>query len=583
MQLPEVQILADVVVDQIAAGEVVERPSSVVKELVENAIDANAREITVVLESGGRSSIEVIDDGHGMRRADALKAVERFGTSKIHDAEDLTHVATLGFRGEALPSIASVSKFTLQTRPRSDQQQSGTRVVIAGGSREAVDEIACPSGSSVRVASLFYNVPARKKFMRSERAEAAQVKSLVLDYAAAYPEIRFKLVVDGREVLAVSADRDFFSRARQLKFGGPSAIEIDQESITTAGPMQLKAVLSQPTGAIRGGSRLRLIVNGRVVRDKLLLRAVREGFGTFLKPGQFPTGIVSLSVLPETIDVNVHPQKTEIRFRHSGTVFAFLAKAVSHSLGSREISGTRPSSERIPAVSVQPINASMDFGSAPGIRASSASQLRSAAVVDRNDPVEEQKLSSLKFIGQVFSCYLLMERSDSVVIVDMHAAHERIMYARIGEQLSRGAVAAQELLVPEVVEAPPELIAGFDEIKPELARLGIDAELFGDDSVVVRSVPALLANVSPRRLLLDICSIPEWANQTADLEDRIKLAVARLACHASIRSGRKLEREEVYHLLEELEVVESGAFCPHGRPVSCVLTHFEVERMFGRA
>ncbi len=582
MELPEVQILDDVVVDQIAAGEVVERPSSVVKELVENAIDAGAREVTVVLDNGGRSNIEVIDDGHGMRRSDALKAVERFGTSKIQQAEDLSSVATLGFRGEALPSIASVSRFTLQTRARGAAEPSGTRVVIAGGSKEAIDDVACAAGSSVKVASLFYNVPARKKFLRSERAEAAQVKSLVLDYAAAYPEIRFRLVVDGREVLAVSADRDFYSRAKQLKFGGSGAIEINSDSITTAGPMGLRAVLSQPTAAIRGGGRLRLIVNGRVVRDKLLLRAVREGYGTFLKPGQYPTGIVSLTVLPETIDVNVHPQKTEIRFRHSGTVFAFIAKAVQAALGSREITGSRPMESAAPSFP-RARSTSLDFSQGEAPQRSEAAQTAAQASLTPAREESDGRLSSLKYVGQIFSCYLLLERKESLVLVDMHAAHERIMYARISKQLAEGEVRAQELLVPEVIQVQPELIAAFDEVGPQLKRLGMEAELFGDDSLVIRSTPSLLANVSPERLLLDVCSIPEWANQTAEIEDRIKLAVARLACHSSIRSGRLLERDEVYHLLEQLEQVEAGAFCPHGRPVSCELSHSELERMFGRA
>lgn len=581
MELPEVQILDDLVVDQIAAGEVIERPASVVKELVENAIDAQAREITVVLESGGRSSIEVIDDGHGMRRQDALRAVERFGTSKIHTAEDLQNVATLGFRGEALPSIASVSRFSLQTRPRDAQERLGTRLTISGGKCEAVDEMACPAGSAVRVSALFFNVPARKKFLRSERAETAVVKSLVTDFAAAYPGLRFRLVSDGKELMAVAPDASFFARARQLRFGGPDPIEIEKQAITTAGPLSLRAVLSQPTGAVRGGSRLRIIVNGRVVRDKLLLRAVREGYGSFLKPGQYPGGIVSLSVLPETVDVNVHPQKTEVRFRHSGTVFAFIAKSVQQSLAARTPAGA--ASKEGSFFAAAPAAAASAPRELPFSTAASSREVSSDALFSPSYAPPPGRLSSLRYVGQIFSCYLLLESERSLVLVDMHAAHERIMYGRISEQLARGSAAVQELLVPEVVEVPAELAAGFEELRPELRRLGLETELFGDDSVVIRSVPALLGNISPKRLLLDICSIPEWANRTAELQTRLSLAVARLACHASIRSGRRLEREEVYRLLEQLEEVEAGAYCPHGRPVSCELTHGELETLFGRA
>lgn len=584
-----IRILDDKVVNQIAAGEVVERPASVVKELVENSIDARATEITVAIANGGRTSIEVLDNGCGMSKDDALLAVERFGTSKIRSTDDLQEIATHGFRGEALPSIASVSKFRLFSATESGE---GVQISIDGGTIRDVREASLQPGTRIVVQQLFFNVPARRKFLRTENTEAALVRTLMHDFALAYPLLRFRLVVDGAQSTDFAPVESFFARAKLLESAGERPL-VDEEVLTIAsGAVTARIYLSQPVECVSGSSRLRLIVNRRVVRDKLLLKAVRDGYGNFLRPGRYPVGAVMLEMPPSEIDVNVHPQKTEIRFRRPEVVFAVVNKVISRALGGfpkpnpvalDELRGngfeqaeetetqTGPGALHSPTALQNPAARQLDIGS---LGASRPMLLRSTS--------ERLALHLFRFVGQIFHCYLLLEGEGRVALVDMHAAHERVMFFRLKCQLRAGTIHSQVLLLPETVSLAPDRMDRFEQFQPVLERLGIDADRISETQIVVRALPALLSRISAAAIFAELSTLSEWSSWGDGVEHLWDLVIARLACHRSVRSGRDLEPREVYELLESLDEAETSGFCPHGRPIVTWLRQADLEAMFGR-
>jgi len=326
---PKVQVLDDLVVNQIAAGEVVERPASVVKELIENSVDSGASRIVVGVVTGGRSRITVKDDGCGMSPENALTAIRRFGTSKISRTTDLLEISSMGFRGEALPSIAAVSKFSLRSQA---EGADGVSIVIAGGVQESVDYGKQVSGTTIAVEDLFYNVPARKKFLKTEKTELGYIKAVIQDIACANPGIRFELVSEGKTLLTLAAASSFFERAGQVLKNTSDFVEIRDVLNTDSGDYQVEGLVGKPLNSTRGATKLRLLVNGRAVRDKLMLRAVREGYGNMLKPGQYPVGVVRLLIPPLDLDINVHPQKSEVRFRFSSEVFKVIARSIKRAI-----------------------------------------------------------------------------------------------------------------------------------------------------------------------------------------------------------------------------------------------------------
>lgn len=572
-----VRILDDLVVNQIAAGEVVERPASVVKELIENSVDAEASEITVVIANGGRAAIEVLDNGCGMNREDALLAVERFGTSKIREAADLQAVRTHGFRGEALPSIASVSRFTLATCP-GEENGRGTLLELAGGKLERViDGVPMPRGTRVAAKNLFYNVPARRKFLRSEAAEEGGVKAVIADYALAYPGLRLVLNSDGREVLAYAPAQDFFDRVRQCRIIPGTPVIADKAIFGATGKIRVVAALSLPADCVSGNSRLRLIVNNRAVRDRLLLKAVRDGYGNFLKPGKHPAGVVKIELPASEIDVNVHPQKTEVRFREPSFVFAVVRSSISQALG-----GTAADVSN--GVDAAPLEeASSPRNETSGIFGATASSRQSDffAQTAAAGAVENETLP-LRYLGQIFGLYLLFLREEELVIIDMHAAHERITYHRLHTEYYAGSIVRQSLLVPEVVEVPPERISEFEQAKEPLLRLGIECEDFGENAIIVRALPAALGNISARAVFEDLFSLNEWADWAGDVRNKEDALLARLACHGSVRAGRILKEDEARELVRSLERAETSGLCPHGRPVTLVISSAELAGMFDR-
>ena len=597
-----VRILDDTVVNQIAAGEVVERPSSVVKELVENSLDAGSSEITVSISNGGKSIIEILDNGSGMSKANLMLAIERFGTSKIKSIDDLFEVGTLGFRGEALPSIASVSKMQIQTSTDGD---SGVILQINGGIIRDVSDAVVPAGTRITIKSLFYNVPARKKFLKGENTEKGLVKALVSDFAVSHPSVRFRLVIDGKESKLYHVAKDFFERAGQLGLESKDCLRIDRTWTQSWGEFSLKALISHPVFAVSTAKKLRIIINGRSVRERLVLGAIKQGFGNFLKAGKYPSGVIQIQIAANQVDVNVHPQKSEVRFREPGVVFGMIAQAIRAEFEkinpkallafnyetekqsnlvneSKTKSNIRSQSEITWGVFE---SSQSNFGNSNSSNISSNSSASQSLFA--NEPVDAKtsnlSLSQMRYLGQILGLYLLFEGADSLYIVDMHAAHERVQFYRLKKQYIEKGVASQALLLPETLNLPADKISVFKSIKKELHSLGIDCEVFDDDSIIIRSSPALLRNVNVLQLVKEILALPSWSDMKAPIEKKIDTTISTLACHSSIRKGRELEAEEVYKLVEDLEAAESSAFCPHGRPVLCGFNRERLEELFGRS
>lgn len=583
----KIRVLDDLIANQIAAGEVVERPASVVKELVENSIDAGASTITVIIDSGGRALVEVLDDGCGMSSDDALLALERFATSKLSSPEDLLSISTLGFRGEALPSIAAVSMLSLES---SSDGVNGVHIEVHGGKILNVQEARCARGTRVRVRSLFFNVRARKEFLRSERTEVGFIRALVSDFALAAPHIRFRLVVDGREQMNLPAlGRSpqlgvFHSRVKELGFVDSEPVSAEEILSGSDGGYRATVVLSKPLDAVSGSGRLRFLVNGRSVRDRLLLRAVRDGFGNFLHGERYPSGVVRLDLPAKDVDVNVHPQKLEVRFRVPGKVFAVIRRGISRALSEANLVSSSESFLTPMALASDDSRNQLPLPTfKPFSPISNPISILPSSVAVSVENSESTPLSAMRFVGQIFRCYLLLESPEgSLVIVDMHAAHERVTFAKLKQGWSNSQTKHQILLLPEVISLTGKRYEGIEELCTTLRALGFDLDFLNDEALIVRAVPEILAHVNVGSLFRDLLSYEE-SSDSGHLDRGVDSVLARIACHGSIRSGQELSYSEVYALLEALEDTELGAFCPHGRSVARALTKGEIETLFGRA
>lgn len=598
-----IRVLSDEVANQIAAGEVVERPASVVKELVENSLDARATEIIVMVANGGRSLISVQDNGCGMSREDALIAIERFGTSKVSALDDLFSIGTLGFRGEALPSIASVSRFCLESA--SGQGGQGTSVFINGGKLVDVRQISRARGTTVEVKSLFINVPARRKFLRSEATEKGLIKSTLIDLALSRPRIRLRYIHDGQVEMSLNECSGLAERARELRIVDDRLFLKVASSLITESPQgwALEAYLSSPAESLSSSAKLHLMVNGRAVRDPLLLRAIRDGYGTFLKPGQYPQGVLLLTVPPQDVDVNVHPRKAEVRFRQAQDVFNYVSAMVRKQLhkvtplsaaGRLQADQSRESlstngleEEAFPSARsmVLPLGLN-DFFNVADVY-SQAEQFPQATHSLQGDVKQESGRlfaeEGVRYLGQVFECYLLFATAEELRILDMHAAHERIRFFQIKQQFAaQGRLPSQLLSSPQVIEVSGEHAENLAAALPIFQQLGIDCDLFGGNAVVVRGTPVWLNNLSPSKLFQELDALPYWGSWQAAFTKSFDEIIARLACHSSIRSGRILEPAEALALLRDLKEVETSGLCPHGRPVMVRIPKTTLERDFSR-
>ena len=639
-----IRILSDLVANQIAAGEVVERPASVVKELLENSIDAGATRIRVEVEAGGRKLIRIVDNGHGMVADDALLAFERHATSKLRSSDDLLSIATLGFRGEALPSIASVSRLTLETR--AEEEETGTVVEIAGGNILRVEPAGLPAGTTIAIRDLFFNTPARRKFLKAESTELSHIAALVTHYALAHYGKHFELhsatqallvapavgnasdrlfQIFGQEVyglmLATAAEMDF-TRAG-LPEPPPWKREADYEP-ADPGYLRITGFVSKPELQKLNRNSVYVFVNQRLIRDKLILHALSEAYRNIIPPTSFPVVLLFLSMPPQEVDVNVHPAKTEVRFRQPSFVHDFVRDTVRTTLmqarpaasfaaalhnsphasasllldvsplpggPSQPVFEARPQSEPEPsaadaeyfqltAPSLPEVPGDLSFGGA-----SIAVGYEAARAVPRaeDSPAETlNALATLRPLGQLRDSFILAVNDEGLWIVDQHVAHERVLFEKILRERDTESIQRQRLLMPLLIDLLPAQMVAFASLAEELDRNGFEAEPFGPRTLAIKAAPIGLEGRELERMLEEVLAVPEREQQAENAEARRRRIAASIACHAAIKVNMPLETSKIDWLLAELGKTEHPTSCPHGRPIALRYSHKDIQKAFQR-
>jgi DNA mismatch repair protein MutL len=601
-----VRQLPETIVNRIAAGEVVERPASVVKELVENAIDAGASRIDVFTDGGGRRRIGITDDGDGMTHADLAIAVDRHATSKLDD-EDLLNIRTLGFRGEALPSIGAVARLAITTRHASEPH--AWSMSVEGGAKSAIVPAALSQGTRVEVNDLFYATPARLKFLKTDRTEAEAIREVVRRLAMARPDVAFTLAGEERAPVTWAAALPG-AAGRLTRLGDilgadfrASAIEVrsEREGVTVEG------FAAAPSLTRANALGQYLFVNGRPVRDKLILGAVRAAYSDYLPRDRHPVVALFVTLDPEGVDANVHPAKTEVRFRNAGLVRALIVHALKDGLA-REGKRTAANSDGGAVLAsfrpnFAPRAANWDWQRSPSYPVGSRSGFEGAAATAFAEPgqaafdvgtptadvrFEEAPAADLvdRPLGaartQIHETYIVSQTRDGLIVVDQHAAHERIVYERLKASLERNGVQRQILLIPEIVELDEATVEQLVDRAEELATFGLAIESFGPGAVAVRETPSLLGKANGAGLLRDLAEhMAEW-DEALPLERRLMHVAATMACHGSVRAGRRLKPEEMNALLREMEETPNSGQCNHGRPTYVELKLSDIEKLFGR-
>jgi DNA mismatch repair protein MutL len=559
--------------NQIAAGEVVERPASVVKELVENAIDAGARRLTIRVELGGKKQIRVEDDGEGMSPEDARLAVERHATSKIRCAGDLAAIRTLGFRGEALPSIASVSHFVLRTRARGDE--SGTEIRVNGGALASVAEAGAPEGTAIEVSDLFYNLPARRKFLKSDAAESAQISRVVTQLALAYHEVGFTLASAGRIVLQCPPSASTGDRLYQI-YG-------DRDDLVAVGRDTAGIGLSGFAAALAGQGPTRgvqnVFVNRRIVKDRTIAHAIIEAYSAASIKERSPEVHLFIEMPPDALDVNVHPAKAEVRFRDQSLVHEVVRRGLMDALGQAGAPELQLRQEPAGQASDVPLPASL-----PAVLAGGAYPNRWTPVPGPAPPLPQSPASLKPMIplGQFRDTFIIAVDDEGIAIVDQHVAHERVLFERVMERLTKVRLESQLLLVPMILELAPSACQVLVERASELERFGFEIEGFGAGTIRVSSVPALLKVEDCSRTLAAVAGDLEGLERGAGLQEALRRIAATTACHAAVKANDPLTYEKMTHILDELRATSFSTVCPHGRPVMLRLTRREIERNFDR-
>lgn len=612
-----IRLLSENTINQIAAGEVIERPASAVKELVENSIDAGAKNIDVVMIDGGRKLISVSDDGHGMTDNELVLAVERHATSKLKE-DDLSNIITLGFRGEALPSIASVSRFSFKSRAQGSDD--AWKIYIEAGKKSDVTPVALNKGSFVEVKDLFYSTPARLKFLKTDRTEFLQTLDVIKRLSMANPEIAFSLFDGDRKAFQVSAAQGELLDKRLRRLGAilgseftENALKIDAEREN----IKLTGYAGLPTYNRGNAQHQYLFVNGRPVKDKLLQGAVRGAYMDFLARNRHPVLALFLEVPTDMVDVNVHPAKAEVRFRESGIVRGLIVGSLRHALSeaghrasttvSNAALGAFHSTQRltatfqyarqqhfqIPLSGVSnslsetshdfhmPLDAKNNNFSPPmGRNEALESDTSTYAVHGETKDLSEYPLGAAR--GQLHETYIISQTEKGIIIVDQHAAHERLVYERIKKYMAEGNVPSQVLLLPEIVELDQSAVQGLMTRQQELEKLGLVMEIFGEDAVVVREVPALLGDTDIKGLIRDLADEIAELDQALSLKEKLEEVCSTMACHGSVRAGRRMTTAEMNALLREMERTPHSGQCNHGRPTYVELKLSDVERLFGR-
>jgi DNA mismatch repair protein MutL len=629
--MPVIRILPDSVVNKIAAGEVVARPASVVKELLENSLDAGARRVTIEVEAGGKRLIRVTDDGCGMARDDALLALDRHATSKLRSPDDLLAIATLGFRGEALPSIASVSRLTLETRPQ--EENVGARIEINGGRMQSVKETGCAPGTQVTVRALFYNVPARRKFLRSDTTEMGHVASLVTHYALAHPEIAFTLKSGSHTVLsappvASRAERVYQALGRStldqlIDIGRVSApvpvfradtwFQQPPAEEEPPGDIVAQGFVSRPEVQRSSSNTIYIFINRRLVRDRILLNAIREAYRHVLPARAYPMVLLFLEMPPREVDVNVHPQKTEVRFRHQGFVHDFVQQAVSGALkAARPIARFAPSTaapdarqaptrpQQVASPPSVPEAVSLESDAPPveslelqAPRVPPAEQplpfapqgpptAQPAAAPPRTAMPTAGELSGLKPLGQIKNSFIVAVNDSGLWLIDQHVAHERVLFEGHLRARHAGTVEGQRLLTPALIELTPAQEVLWERIRDELEANGFELDAMGPRTVAVKTAPAGIAASDIERLLREIFDNVEKESREVSLDTLQQKIAASVACHAAIKVNMPLEGNKMRWLLDQLARTDNPTTCPHGRPIVLQYSLREILRAFKR-
>jgi DNA mismatch repair protein MutL len=579
--------------NQIAAGEVVERPASVVKELVENAIDAGARRLTIHIELGGKKQVRVEDDGEGMEPEDARLAIERHATSKIRHADDLAAILTLGFRGEALPSIASVSHFVLRTRAKG--QPSGTEIRVNGGTIASIVEVGAPQGTLVEVNDVFYNLPARRKFLKSDGAESAQVSRVVTQLALAYPEVGFTLTSAGRKVLQCPPAISHRDRLYQVYGERSDLMEVHKE----AGGIRLTGFIAAlaEQGPTRGPQNV--FINRRIVKDKTIAHAIIDSYSQATIKERSPEVHLFIEMPPDALDVNVHPTKAEVRFRDQSLVHEVVRRALMDALGHSAapqlqlrpehmaqapftvslpnvLSGGAYPNRWMPTEKMEPPSP-QSAPSPTGLPNEFSAGSAISAV-----PSSWSTIKPMIPLGQFRDTFIIAVDDEGVAIIDQHVAHERVLFERVMERLTSGRLESQRLLVPMVMDLTASAQQALVNRAAELERLGFEVEPFGQTTIKVTSVPALLRIEDSSKALLALAEDLEGLDRGAQVQEALQRIAALTACHAAVKANYPLTYEKMAHILDELRATSYSTICPHGRPVMLRLTRREIEKNFDR-
>ncbi len=598
-----INLLPSDLANQIAAGEVVERPASVVKELIENAIDAGARRIQIYIELGGKRLVRVEDDGDGMGPTDARLSLERHATSKIQHADDLAAIYTLGFRGEALPSIASVSHFVMKTRLRGEI--AGTEIRVNGGAVAAVHEIGAPEGTSIEVGDLFYNLPARRKFLKTDTGEATQVSRVVTQFALGYPEVGFALTSGPRTMFNWPSVSKFEDRLYQVFGDRPDLVPVGK-TLTGFSIKGFVAALAEH-GPTRGAQNV--FVNRRIVKDKTIAHAIIEAYSSASIKERSPEVHLFLEIPADRIDVNVHPTKAEVRFRDQSFIHQAVKHAVADAIGKGAVPELQllPSSYRdampiaqsIPNVlgggvypsrwtgpgatgAIGAMGAMGAVGAIGAMGAGSLEPLQTEPGTQNLEPGTTESIKPMMPLGQFRDTFIIAVDADGIAIIDQHVAHERVLFERVMERLSSGRLESQRLLEPILVELSPEGRQALLSHAADLDRLGFGVDDFGGETLRVTGVPAVLGGADAVTAIRALAEDLEGLDRGREVGDALRRIAATTACHAAVKANYPLTHEKMMHILEELRRTAYSTVCPHGRPVMLRLTRREIEKNFQR-